>query len=140
MSSEESTAFASPIGPCQPHVIQIIVAEMIALGVVARRFARVSAQNTPDANAYSTCDTYMPTLPALLYRHSTTVVRTPNSPHTLINTLHGLCRPLQLLPACISQELHLLQDLFPGQVPYTNRFLPSIDVMPCYDWVFVLSW
>lgn len=64
------------------------------------------------------------------------MIRTPNTPNTLINTLHGLRNLPQLLPIRIPQQLRLLQHLLLRQIPHTYRFFAAVDVGPFYDWVF----
>jgi hypothetical protein len=66
------------------------------------------------------------------YRYSATVIRTPYTSHTLVDTLHRLRNPLQLLPARISQQFRLLQYLSGFEIPYADGFMASVDVVPCY--------
>ena len=67
------------------------------------------------------------------------MIRTPDASHTLIDTLHRLRDPLILLPARISQQLRLLQNLVLLQIPHADRLLAPIDVVSDYDGVFAWS-
>lgn len=65
--------------------------------------------------------------------------RTPYPPDALIHTLDGLRNPLQLLPACVSQKLGLLQDLLLLQLPHAYGLFPTIDIVPPNDRMFAGS-
>lgn len=69
---------------------------------------------------------------------TTTVVRTPDTSNTLVDTLNWLGNPLQLLSARIAQQLCLLQHLFLLQVSHADCLLAAVDVVADYYWVF--SW
>jgi hypothetical protein len=64
------------------------------------------------------------------------MIRTPNTPNTLIDTFHRLRNLPQLLPISIPQQLRLLQHLLLRQIPHTYRFFAAVDVGSFYDWVF----
>jgi hypothetical protein len=78
-------------------------------------------------------------LPIESYRYSTTVVRTPDASHTVVDTLHWLRDPLQLLSACIPQQFCLLHYLPGLHIPYADDLVPSVDVVARYHWVLVRS-
>lgn len=73
------------------------------------------------------------------YGYPTAVVRTPDTSHTLVDTLHRLRNPLQLLSTRIAQQLRLLQYLTRLKFPHADRFMASVDVVACYHRVFVRS-
>lgn len=79
-------------------------------------------------------------LPIYSYRYPASVVRTPNTSHTLVDTLHGLRDPLQLLSARIPQKLRFLHYLTRLHIPYTDDFMASVDVVARYHRMFVWSW
>ena len=76
----------------------------------------------------------------VLYSDSTTVVWTPDSSDTVVDTLHWLSDLLELLSASIPQELSLLHDLPWLQVSDTNCFLAPIDVVAFDDRVLARTW
>jgi hypothetical protein len=57
------------------------------------------------------------------------VERTPNTSHTLVQTLDLLRLPLQLLAARVAQQQGLLQNLVGLHVAHADRFLLSADVL-----------
>lgn len=61
------------------------------------------------------------------------MIRTPNTSNTLVDTLHWLRNPLQLLTTCIPEQLRLLQYLLLLEIPNTYSLLSTIDIMPYYD-------
>lgn len=63
---------------------------------------------------------------------SNTLIQTPNNSPTL--------HPLHLLPIRIFQQLRLLQYLLFLQIPDTDDFFPSVDVLASYDGVVIASW
>jgi len=58
-----------------------------------------------------------------------TMKRIPNTPHTLIRTLHRLRDPLQPLPARIPQQQHFFQNLIRLQISHADGFLAAVDVL-----------
>ena len=96
--------------------------------------SNIRALKFPDAaNAYNT-------RPVCSYKYSTVMVRTPDTSHTLVDTLHRFRNPLQLLPARIPQKLCLLRYLAGLHISYANDLMASIDVVARYHRVLVGSW
>jgi len=77
---------------------------------------------------------------AALYLDTVAVIRTPYTSYTLVDALDWLMRPLQLLAAGVSEQLHLLQDLERLHVSNADGFLTAVDVMADDDGVFPRSW
>ena len=75
-----------------------------------------------------------------LYSDSTTVVWTPDSSDTVVDTLHWLDDLLVRFSTGISQKLCLLNDLPWLQVSDTNCFLAPIDVVAFDDRVLAWTW
>ena len=61
--------------------------------------------------------------------------RTPDTSHTLVQTLNLLGLPLELLAARIAQQQGLLQDLVGLHVSHADGFLFSTDVFAFEDGV-----
>lgn len=68
--------------------------------------------------------------------------RIPNASNTLIQTPHNppTLHALHLLPIRIFQQLRLLQYLLFLQIPHTDDFFPSVDVLSSYDRMVIASW
>lgn len=77
---------------------------------------------------------------AALYLDTVAVIRTPYASYTLVDALDRLMRPLQLLAAGVSEQLHLLQDLERLQVSNADGLLTTVDVMADDDGVFPRPW
>lgn len=63
------------------------------------------------------------------------VERTPNTSHTLVQTLHLLGLPLELLAARVAQQHCLLHNLVGLHVAHTDGLLLSADVFALHDGV-----
>jgi hypothetical protein len=71
----------------------------------------------------------------LLHLVLLSVERTPDTSHTLVQTLNLLRLPLELLAACIAQQQGLLQNLVGLHVAHADRLLFSADVFALEDGV-----
>lgn len=65
--------------------------------------------------------------------------RTPNPPNTLIQTLHGLRHPLQLLPTRLLQQRRFIQNLQLMQIPHADGLRASVHVVADDDGVSARS-
>lgn len=65
--------------------------------------------------------------------HRSSVIWTPNSSNTLIDTRDWFRNPFQFFSAGISQEFCLLQDLIGRQFSHTDGFLTAVDIVAPYD-------
>jgi hypothetical protein len=63
------------------------------------------------------------------------VERTPNTSHTLIQTLNRLRNPLQRLSAGVAKQQRFLQNLVGLHVAHANGFLFAADVFAFHDGV-----
>jgi hypothetical protein len=61
--------------------------------------------------------------------------RTPNTSHTLVQTLNRLRDPLERLSARVAKQQGFLQDLVGLHVAHTDRFLFAADVFAFEDGV-----
>lgn len=68
------------------------------------------------------------------------MIRRPNTSHTLIDRLHRLRLPPQLLARRIPQQNRLLQDRVRLQIAHADGLLAAVDVGPLDDGVLVRSW
>lgn len=71
-----------------------------------------------------------------LYSHAISVVRTPDTSDTGVDTVDRFVDSLQLLSVGVAQKLSLLQDLDWLHIPNANGLFAAIDVVADNDGVF----
>lgn len=71
-----------------------------------------------------------------LYSHAISVVRTPDTSDTGVDTVDRLVDSLQLLSVGIAQKFSLLQNLDWLHIPNANSLLAAVDVVANNDGMF----
>lgn len=64
-----------------------------------------------------------------LYLHAVAVVRRPDASDGLVDTLHRLRLPLELLAAGVAEQLDLLEDLVGLHIAHADGLLAAVDVL-----------
>lgn len=78
--------------------------------------------------------------PSTLNRLQTTMIRRPDTPNALVQTLNRLVDALQFLPTSFFEQSDLLGDLIRFKVSHTNHLLSPIDVDASNNGVLPGSW